>query len=412
MVDLTAKPRIRPLEAFPTNQDGRSYFILRDPYHYSDSVLTLTPGAALIVQLMDGSNTVLDIQTTLTRSGGQIFPSSKIEEILKVLDECFFLDNERFLTHKRRLEDDFARNAVRPSAMAGRSYPADARDVADLLDKLFSQPDATAVSARDDGGSIVGVISPHIDFARGGTTYTPAYRALSTSDADTFVIFGISHTGGATPLIPTRKHFVTPLGTAETDCDLLDLLEKKMNGCAGIYEGEYAHAHEHSIEFQVVFLQYILSKRRPFKILPILCAFSHEEVLAEGPGGSGPIRTFLNALTESIAQSGRRVAYIAGVDFAHVGSQFGDTYAVQAKELAFLKERDDQMMALLAAAGPDEFHRFISEESNSRRVCGYPALYTFLSVLPPEKALSGRVLKYGQWPDPNGTVTFGSLAYG
>lgn len=163
----------------------------------------------------------------------------------------------------------------------------------------------------------------------------------------------------------------------------------------------------------MVFLQYLLSNSpRPFRILPILCAFSHEEVQEERRVGGGPIRAFLNALTESIRESGRRVAYIAGVDFAHVGAQFGDDFPVREKELASLKDKDEQMMAFLAGGEIEEFHRFICDESNSRRVCGYPALYTFLSVLPEKARAGGRVLKYGQWPDANGTVTFGSLAFG
>ena len=129
------------------------------------------------------------------------------------------------------------------------------------------------------------------------------------------------------------------------------------------------------------------------------------------PTSAGPIRSFLRALSDAIGESGRRAAFIAGVDFAHVGAQFGDAFQVQEKELAFLRQRDEQMMAILGAGDPEEFHRFISDEGNSRRVCGYPALYSLLSMLPKEARNEGRVLKYGQWPDPNGTVTFGSLAF-
>lgn len=419
MDDLAAKPRIRALEAFPTQQDGQSLFVLRDPFHYSDTILTITPGAALIVRLLDGTNSILDIQTVMTRSAGQLFPSAKIFEIVKVLDENYFLDNDRFARRKQEIEEDFAQRDVRPSAMAGRSYPADPAEVRAALDRLFSEPDAAGMTPAEPD-DVIGVISPHIDFARGGLAYVPAYRALAKSDAETFVILGISHSGDATPLIPTRKDFETPLGKAETDRDLLDRIEKKLAGnpeWREPYAGEFAHAFEHSLEFQVLFLQYLMSSNggpRPFRVLPILCAFSHEEVQAESrrvAGQPGPIRSFLNALSAVISETGRRVAYIAGVDFAHVGAQFGDDFQVREKELAFLKDRDEQMMALLAGAGPDEFHRFIADEGNGRRVCGYPALYSFLSVLPPAAVTAGSVLKYGQWPDPNATVTFGSLAF-
>lgn len=413
MEDLTVKPKLRPLEAFPVQENGQNLFVIRDPFHYSDAVLSLSPMGALIVKLMDGGNTLLDIQTVLSRSSKEIFPSDKIHEVLRVLDECFFLENDKFADRKRNVEKSFAQSPTRPSAMAGRSYPADPKEIRALLDKFFSHPDGAGVLPADGAA---GIISPHIDFTRGGPTYTHAYRSLANSQAETFVIFGISHSGGATPLIPTRKDFETPLGKVETDRGILDLLEKYLadnSAWRAIYAAEFAHAYEHSIEFQVVFLQYLLSNPpRPFRILPILCAFSHEEVQEERLSGGGPIRAFLNALTESTRESGQRVAYIAGVDFAHVGAQFGDDFPVREKELASLKDKDEQMMAFLAGGELEEFHRFICDESNSRRVCGYPALYTFLSVLPENARADGRVLKYGQWPDANGTVTFGSLAFG
>lgn len=417
MDETAEKPRIRPVEAFPVQENGQMHFVIRDPYHYSDASLTLTPGAALIVRLLDGTNTILDIQTTMTRAGGTIFPSDKIREVIRVLDDCYFLDNDRFADHKRRREESFTQLTYRPSAMAGKSYPADPEELRALLDEYFSQPDPAGILSSAGAEPVLGVVSPHIDFSRGGPTYVPAYRALQKSTAQTFVILGISHAGGDTPLIPTRKDFETPLGMAETDRDVLDRMERKLRGRPGwerMYAAEYSHAHEHSIEFQTVFLQYIMSTlrpSRPYRILPILCAFSHEEVQREAPDRSGPIFSFLDALSASLAECGRSVAYIAGVDFAHVGSQFGDTDPIQGKDLSLLKDHDEQMMALLCAGGAIEFHKFIHDESNQQRVCGYPALYTLLSILPPDAATAGRVLKYGQWPDPNGTVTFGSLSF-
>lgn len=418
METSAALPKIRAIEAVPIQENGKPFYILRDPFHYSDAVLTLSPIGALIVQLLDGKNTLVDIQTTLSRPSGQIFPSEKIREVIRVLDDCFFMDNERFLVRKQDLEKSFARQDVRPSPFAGKSYPSDPGQLRAMVDQFFSQPDLTAASGFD-GEKTLGIIAPHIDFSRGGQTYPSAYRALKSTDAETFVILGISHTGGDTPLILTRKDFETPFGRAETDLDILNALESKLAGVPGWenpYAAEYAHAHEHSIDFQVVFLQYLLGPKRPFRILPILCAFSYQDVQAEiareSMNPAGPIRSFLAALRQTVAESRRDVAYIAGVDFAHVGAQFGDDYAVREKELTFLRQRDEQMMAILGTGDPGEFHRFIFEEANGRRVCGYPALYSLLSVLPEEARNEGRVLKYGQWPDPNGTVTFGSLSFG
>lgn len=413
MDTAVALPRIRPLEAVPTRQDGKPLFVLRDPFHYSDAVLTLSPFGALIVQLLDGKNTMSDVQAILSKSVNQPFPPEKILEVIRILDECFFLDNENFAGRKIEIEGMFARSPVRPSYLAGRSYPADRAELKKILDELFNHPDPSALDSAAQSDGVVAIVSPHIDFARGGLTYVPAYRAIASSSAETFVIFGVSHNGGATPLVPIRKDFETPLGLVEIDRAVLDSLESELKGKPGWdhpYAGEFSHAFEHSIEFQIVFLQHVLAGRS-FRIVPILCAFSHDEVQAERGTADAPIRSFLAALNTAVARSGRKIAYVAGVDFAHVGAQFGDESPILEKELLFHRERDEQMMALIASAGPEEFHRFISEEANTRRVCGYPALYSLLSTLPPDTRTSGRILKYGQWPDPNGTVTFGSLAF-
>ena len=86
--------------------------------------------------------------------------------------------------------------------------------------------------------------------------YRAAYSALTPADADrTFVILGTSHYGHPDRLGLTRKPFVTPFGEAVTDTRLVDELESKL-GAAAMVE-DYCHAIEHSIEFQVVFLQHL-----------------------------------------------------------------------------------------------------------------------------------------------------------
>ena len=71
----------------------------------------------------------------------------------------------------------------------------------------------------------------------------------------TFVILGTSHYGEPERFGVTRKPFLTPLGEAEVDGALVDEL------CAGggdaVRVEDYCHAVEHSVEFQVVFLQHL-----------------------------------------------------------------------------------------------------------------------------------------------------------
>jgi len=64
------------------------------------------------------------------------------------------------------------------------------------------------------------------------------------------------------------KDFETPLGVAE--CDRLWVEKLKAAGGNVIATNDFAHRAEHSIEFQVLFLQHILPKDS-FAIVPVLC---------------------------------------------------------------------------------------------------------------------------------------------
>jgi AmmeMemoRadiSam system protein B len=55
------------------------------------------------------------------------------------------------------------------------------------------------------------------------------------------------------------------------------------------------------------------------------------------------------------------------------------------------------------------FHNSIQKDNNSRKICGYPAIYTMLNVI---EASEGKLLKYSQYKDQtNSTVSFASMAF-
>ena len=112
------------------------------------------------------------------------------------------------------------------------------------------------------------------------------------SGEPTFVILGTSHYGDAEMFGLTRKSFRTPLGAAQVDEAGLDFLLERAADAIAVED--YCHAVEHSIELQVVFLQYRVSS--PFRILPILCG-PFAESLTEGhrPERQESVRRFFDA---------------------------------------------------------------------------------------------------------------------
>ena len=65
----------------------------------------------------------------------------------------------------------------------------------------------------------------------------------------------------------------------------------------------------------------------------------------------------------------------------------------------------EQLKKKLSAEG---FFAEAMRQRDRNRICGLSPIYGLLRLQPPG---SGRLLHYGQWPDPEGTVTFASVAF-
>jgi AmmeMemoRadiSam system protein B len=267
-----------------------------------------------------------------------------------------------------------------------------------------------AVAGAGPADGFRGILSPHIDFQRGGPVYTWSYRELvERSGADTFVILGVAHQYCRRRFALTYKDFETPLGVAPTDRSYVDALA----AIAGrdLFDDELTHRTEHSIEFQVVFLQYLLGGRRDFTIVPILVGSFHD--LMER--GIDPIRDpevsrFIEALRTVEAGRGKSVAYIGGIDLCHVGPEFGDASPVDRILQEQVRRFDGEMLDRAAAGDAEGWFRTAGAIGNRWRVCGLAATYTFLHAIGPSR---GRLLKYEQALDDRRTccVSFASMAF-
>jgi AmmeMemoRadiSam system protein B len=124
----------------------------------------------------------------------------------------------------------------------------------------------------------------------------------------------------------------------------------------------------------------------------------------------GPIRQFIDALKESVLSLGREVCYIASADLAHMGLQFGDQQGISEYGLRVLSQEDREMLEYAEKMDEEGFFTVISNESDRRRICGLPAIYSLLKTL---EAREGKVLKYGQafTRETQSVVSFASLAF-
>jgi AmmeMemoRadiSam system protein B len=404
------RPRLRPVEAFPIDHEGERFLALRDPAGYAATTV-MVPGALVeIVALFDGAHSIVDIQADLRRRHGEIVPRAQIEALIGGLDEHGFMDTSRFAARRAAIDGTFLASPVRPAAHAGGAYAAAPDALREAMDGFFAHADGPGPVAWPDGapGRVVGAIAPHIDFHRGGPAYAWAYRALAERcDGDLFVIFGTCHAGMADPFALTRKDYATPFGPAPVDRDFVDALSARAR--QDCFASELAHRGEHSIEFQAVFLRYLYATRRDVTIVPILASFAHEALArGRGPEDDPRVPRFLDALAETIAASGRRVVVVAGADLAHMGPRFGDPAPISAGELQRIGREDRAMLAAVEGGEPRAFFDAVARDGDRRRICGYSPIYATLRVLGRRR---GALHRYGQWPDPEGVVTFASMTF-
>jgi AmmeMemoRadiSam system protein B len=409
-VTLPPRPRLRALEAFPIEQDGQRAVGLRDPEGFTDQVAVLPVPLLDIVSLFDGERTLAEIRDVVSGRHPGALTEADIAAVAERLDEAGFLDSPRFAARRDRIEAEFAASPARPAAHAGGAYAGEAAALRAQIDGFFRHADGPGLlaAARAEASGLRGLLAPHIDFHRGGPTYAWAYReVLERSDADCFVILGTCHTGMRDPFATTLKAYETPLGPAAVDRDFVEVLGRRYGD--NLLASEAAHRIEHSIEFQAVMLRWALGDRRPFTVVPVLASFLHEAVWEGGPPeGDARVPRFLDALGETIAASRRRVCLIGGVDLAHVGPRFGDAAPNTPASLVEVEREDRAMLDAVMAGDAAGFYESVARDGDARRICGLSPIYAFLRALP---GTPGRLIRYQQWPDPAGAVTFCAAAF-
>jgi MEMO1 family protein len=397
------------VEAFPTVVDGREVVCLRDPSGLTEAVLTVPRPVVAILALLDGTRSLRDVQADVMRQHRALVPSEQLQSLVDTLDRNFFLEGERAAAERERVATEFRQRGVRAAAHAGRAYAGGAEALIAQLDGFFAPPEGPGPVGPNRAPRLRGLVAPHIDFHRGGSAYAWAYKAVAEAcDADCFVVFGTAHAGlDGHPFAATAKPYDTPFGPLPVDDEVLGAIMRRAPG--DLLAAELAHRAEHSIEFQAVCLRYLHRARDDVRIVPILTSFVHE-CLGQGrdPAADPGVAGVLDAVRATMAAVPRRYCLVAGADLAHVGPRFGDPEPVSRARLAHIEAEDRALLSLVTSVDPGGFLTSVATDGDRRRICGLSPIYALLATLP---AGRGRLLRYGQWPDPQGTVTFASVAF-
>ncbi|PIU66392.1 MAG: AmmeMemoRadiSam system protein B [Armatimonadetes bacterium CG07_land_8_20_14_0_80_59_28] len=417
------QPRLRNLEIFPVQSDGRRYICLRDPEGFAQQLMIVSEEAGVLLSCMDGSHSVSEIQAAFVRRFGQLVFSDRVTALIKALDESLMLDSPRFRDYFEELRRDFVDAPVRASSHAGTAYPAEPEVLLRRIDSFFSHPEGPGSlppdSAEGDGSGlrrVSAIVAPHIDLHRGGTTYAWAYHGLSRAEpVDLFIILGINHNAANHLYSLSSKDYQTPLGIQRTNQDAVSFIRERCGDW--IVEDEIAHRNEHSIEFQVAFLQHLFDRvawgkenAQP-EIVPVLCS-SFLHLLQPGqPAGALPeLASFTEALRDLVRGFNGNVCAIASVDLSHVGPRFGDRSPVSPIQMRALESQNLSLLHKVASLDAEGFLAEIREDDNRTRIDAVPAVYAMLTSLELRK---GQLLKYNQAAEEGGQscVTFASLSF-
>jgi len=164
-------------------------------------------------------------------------------------------------------------SSIRPAAVAGAFYPGDSATLIRQVDEFLG---AVARPVPDDEWPKA-LIVPHAGYIYSGPVAAHAYRELERARGKLrrVVLLGPVHRVPVRGLaLPGVDEFETPLGRIPVDDDAV----RALAGLPQVTTSRAAHAHEHSLEVQLPFLQRVLGN---FALVPLAVGTAATEEVAE-----------------------------------------------------------------------------------------------------------------------------------
>jgi MEMO1 family protein len=399
----------RNLEMVPSPVPDRPGLLLRDPFRYSEVVLVIPPPVVPCLAFFNGRYGEGQVREALMGLTGDPRVGEFLVHLSETLSGAGFLEDDAFQRMRDARHREFASAERRAAVHAGSAYPASADPLQEAMAQYMDGAPAAPPEAAPAAGKLIGIAAPHVSPEGGWRSYRAAYAALTPADEDrTFVILGTSHYGEPERFGLTRKPFLTPFGQTVIDTALVDELVEA--GGDGVVLEDYCHSIEHSIEFQVVFLQHLFGAG--IRIVPVLCGpFARSTAGPGRPEDDEGVRRFLGALGEMAAREGRRLLWVLGVDMAHVGRRYGDERSARVGDgsMVRVEARDRARIDRIAEGSAAEFWELVQHKRDDLRWCGASPFYAFLHAVRPPR---GDLLLYEQWNiDESSVVSFAGLSF-
>ena len=397
--------KLRVVHTQPAIEKGRRGIVLSDPMGISNDMVFVPGPLTLLLPLMDGTRDLATLKTGFELRTGTTIGAMTVEQVVSKLDEALFLENERFNRAYAEALNEYRSAPSRPPVLTGMCCPLEPNELHEFLDSHLSEAGNGGDKYPDD---IKGMISPHIDYARGGDIYAKVWSRAKDAlhQTDLIVILGTDHNDIEANITPTYQSYETPWGIVPTSKKLVDEFVNELG--EGIFKCEMHHRQEHSIEAALIWAHHLLHDRE-FEVLPILCG-SFQPLIDKGesPANETAIQTTIRILKRLASQ--RHTFIVAAADLAHQGPVFGDPRPLDLLGRNRMAKHDEELINIMCRGNAEDFFSVIREEGDSRHVCGVSPIYIALAALETE----GKFIGYEQCPaseDASSLVSICGILY-
>jgi MEMO1 family protein len=271
---------------------------------------------------------------------------------------------------------------IRKPAVSGMFYAGTARELEGQIEWCYKHELGPGAIPRVNSKGlreIVAIVVPHAGYYYSGPVAAHAYKEIADDGIfDTAVILGPNHTGYGYPVsLWAGAGWSTPFGDVEIN---KKLAQRLLGGV--IRADETAHIHEHSIEVQLPWLQYLYKK---VKIVPITMLAQDIETA--------------RAVGKAIARAGDNLIIIASSDLTHY-----EPHSVA-------MEKDRSIIEAIVALDEEELYERC--EKLDCTMCGYGPVASAIVAAKEMKAQKVSLLKYATSGDTSGdfsrVVGYGSI---
>jgi len=400
-------PKLRLLDVRHQSHQGQPYLSLRDPQQVATQEILVPQALAPLLALCDGTRTISQVTLAFSQRIEQTVAHEQVTGMLGMLDQALLLDNERYQAAHAKAVAAYHAEPYRPPAFAGLSYPQERVALQQHLQgylKAATEVETLAI----DWSRPIGMLSPHIDYQRGGAVYAQIWQRMAQAarEAELVIIFGTDHYGSDLFTL-TRQQYATPYGILPTEEPLVDELAAII-GEEAAFAGELRHRGEHSLELVAVWLHHMRAGN-PCPVIPILCGGLHRFLYNDQqPDQAQPIAAIINAVQQLTKE--RRVLVVASGDLAHVGPAFGGT-ALNPQRRATLRQADETLIHAMRAGDVNQFFQAIRHVQDANNVCGVTPIYLTMHAT---RAIAGEPVGYATCPADDfdtSVVTIGGMVF-